>query len=369
MYRRSLLALGALAASLFNASPVFAQPRKVTDVLGREISLPGPAQRVIVGFNFEEYTAIGGPKAWDRAVGLSRYLWESWRGANWERYTKAIPRIAQLTDIGSTDNNSFSAEKVIALRPDLLILPAWTYTAIPGPRAEIERAGIPILVIDYNAQTVERHVASTLAIGAAIGAEDRAEAIATEYAAGIEDVLERVGRYSGPRPSIHFELGQAGADTVGNSYAGTMWGAIADMLGAQNIANGRLAGPWGPLNPEYVIAADPKLIFIAGSSWVNRPNAVRTGYPATAEITRASLLPYAERPGWQGLTAIRNGDIHAIEHGAARTLMDLAAVQYIARQLYPAQFADVDPEATIRRYHERWLPVPFEGTWFIRLTP
>lgn len=368
MRRRSLLAVGALAAALF-VTPAFAQPRTITDAAGREVTLPGPARRVVVGFNFEEYTAIGGPAAWDRAVGISRFLWEGWRGANWERFTKAIPRIAGLDDVGSTSNNTFSVEKVIALKPDLLILPVWAYTAIAAQLPEVERAGIPILVVDYNAQKVAKHVASTLAIGAAIGAEDRARILADEYATGVRDVLDRIARHTGPRPTIHFELGQAGAATIGNSYAGTMWGAIADLLGARNIANGKLPGPWGPLNPEYVIAADPAHIFIAGSSWADQPNAVRTGYPATPEATRASLAPYAARPGWQGLSAIRAGNIHAIEHGLARTLLDLPAIQYIAKRLYPAQFTDVDPEATLRAYHERWLPVAYEGTWFLRLKP
>jgi iron complex transport system substrate-binding protein len=65
---------------------------------------------------------------------------------------------------------------------------------------------------------------------------------------------------------------------------------------AYHVAEGKIPGPWGPLNAEAVIAANPDAIFIAGSSWLNRPKAVKTGYEATPEITRASLAPYAERP-------------------------------------------------------------------------
>ena len=42
------------------------------------------------------------------------------------------------------------------------------------------------------------------------------------------------------------------------------------------------------------------------------PKAVRTGYDVPPEVTRASLAPYAQRPGWAGLSAIRAGELHAI---------------------------------------------------------
>ncbi len=84
------------------------------------------------------------------------------------------------------------------------------------------------------------------------------------------------------------------------------------------------------------------MILFAGSSWVNRPRAVKTGYDMTPDGTRATLKPYAERPGWSGIRAIREGRVAAIEHGLARTLADFAAMQFIAKQLHPSAFADVD---------------------------
>lgn len=125
----------------------------------------------------------------------------------------------------------------------------------------------------------------------------------------------------------------------------------------------------GPLNPEFVLAANPDAIFIAGSSWVGRPNAVLTGLDTDIATTRTRLAPYAKRQGWAELAAIRNGQIFAIEHGLCRALFDYTATYFIAKQLYPDRFADIDPIAELRRYHEQFLPVTFEGTWTARLTP
>jgi ABC-type Fe3+-hydroxamate transport system substrate-binding protein len=371
-------ALGAIAAlPLLLARPARAQPatgwpRTIADVNGRQLRLARPAQRVVLGFYFEDFTAIAGAAAWDRVVGISRTLWADWRPNNYALYTRAVPRIAEAVDIGATDNGSFSAEAVIALRPDLVILSHDTFRRVSEAVAQFEALGIPVLVADYNAQTLERHVASTRAIGAAMGTEERAEALVAEYTAATTDLQNRVAAAraaGGGAARVYFELGQGGAGVIGNSYQGTMWGRITESLAGQNIAQGRIPGPWGPLNPELVLAADPQFIFIASSSWAAQPQAVRSGYGIAPEETRARLRDYPARPGWSGLSAIRAGELHAIEHGIARTLFDYVGAQYIARRLYPQACADLDPEAALRRYHQRWLPVAFSGTWMLRAAP
>lgn len=367
MSRRNLAA-ACLAATLVLPALAEAAPIRVTDLLGRTVELPEPARRAVVGFYFEELTAAAGAEVWERVVGISRLHWEGWRGASWQRYTAAIPRIAGLADVGSTESNTFSVEKVLALQPDLLILPIWAFEPLGAALAPVEAAKIPILVVDYNAQKLDNHLRSTVLLGTVFGREERASALAAEYRATYEDAIARAARQSGAKPKVYVELGQAGPATIGNSYKGTMWGAILDQLGAENLANGRLASPWGPLNPEAVLAADPDVVFFAGSSWANRPEAVRTGFGADPETTRASLRRYVEgRPAWQAIGAFRTGRVHAIEHGLCRSLADMAAIQYLGKALWPEAFADVDPRATLARYYEKWLPVRFEGTWFLDL--
>jgi len=365
MTRRQAMALPvALGLSTASARARAAAP-PITDALGRTITLKGPAERIVLGFNYEEFTAIAGPAGWDRVVGFSRTLWAGWRPSIFARYSAAIPRLGSLADVGTTDDNSFSIEKVISLRPDLVILPQWSFSVLSQGVAQLQALGIPVLVIDYNAQSLERHVASSLAMGNATGNPGRARELAALYTGWIEEIRRRTP--SGAiRPAVYVELGQGGADVVGNTYWQGMWGRMLDLVGAGNIAAGKIPGAWGPLNPEYVLAANPDAIFIAGSSWVNRPNAVRTGFDADLGTTRRALAPYAKRPGWSDLTAIRNGQLHAIEHGLARSLFDYTAMLYVAKQIYPAQYTDIDPETELRRYHEQFLPVPFAGTWMAR---
>jgi ABC-type Fe3+-hydroxamate transport system substrate-binding protein len=249
----------------------------------------------------------------------------------------------------------------------VLFLAEWAYKTLTTAREQIEAAGIPIVVIDYNAQLLERHLASTRAIGAVMGTAERAEELATLYERSYADTMKRVAAANTRIPKVYVELGWEGAETIGNTYNGTMWGQIITNLKAENIAVGRIHGPWGPLNAEAIIAANPDVIFIAGSSWVNRPKALRTGYDATPEAVRRSLESYLKRPGWESLSAVKQGELHAIEHGLARSLLDFTATQYIAKRLYPKEFSDVDPEQALRDYHVRYLPVSYSGVWMLPL--
>jgi ABC-type Fe3+-hydroxamate transport system substrate-binding protein len=297
---------------------------------------------------------------------MSRASWESYRSVIFNRYKAVIPILADMPDIGNSDDNNFSVEKVIALKPDVLLLSEWAYNSLKTGKDQIEAAGIPIVVTDYNAQILERHLASTQALGKVMGTEMRADELASLYESKYKDVMARAASaQTGRKPKMYVELGQAGADTIGNTYNGTMWGKILTLMGAENIAEGKIPGPWGPLNGEAVIAANPDAIFIAGSSWVNRPKAVKTGYEATPEITRASVAPYAERPGWADLKAVKTGDLNAIEHGLCRTLWRWDT----SERLYPVAFKDVDPEPSFKAYPEAFLPVTYAGSWMAALKP
>lgn len=336
----------------------------VTDVKGRTVTVPDVPERVVLGFYYEDYLAIAGPDAIDKVVALSLSTWKDWRPNQFALYEKALPKLSSIPDIGNTEDNTFSIEKVVAAKPDLLILAAWSYDALGEGVKQIEAAGIPIVVLDYNAQTVEKHVASTLALGKLMGTEDRAEQLAKAYQAAMADIDARIKAAGPTDKKVYVELAQKGAAEVGNSYGDTMWGALIEKLGGKNIAKGQV-GNWGPLSPEYVLAEKPDLIFLAGSEWVNRPQSVQVGFGADPALTRERMKPYVERAGWSKLPAVKNGQVHAIYHGGARTLSDFVYAQYIAKQLYPDAFKDVDPAKNIADYYAKWLPIKAEGVFVL----
>ncbi len=361
--------MAALALLLMSIPGAQAAPRTVTDVAGRKVTIDAPTQRVVLTFYYEEFTAIAGGQGWDRVVGYSKAPWAGWRNSIWRRYVAAVPRIADVADIGHLDDGSFSAEKVIALRPQVLIISENGFKALGPAAAQIEAAGIAIVAVDYNAQTVANHVASTRAIGQVMGAEARAEELAQLYEREVAEIQRRIAAAGAPKRKVYLELGMGGPGEISNTYTTTMWGKILDQLGADNIARGKIPGALGPMNAEAVLAAAPEAIFVAGSSWPNAPQSLNMGYGVDPADTRATLARYLERPGWRTLPAVRDGQVFAIQHGLARALFDFTAMQFIAKQLYPAAFADIDPEANLRRYHERYLPIAYGGVWMLRHKP
>lgn len=338
---------------------------EITDTEGRTVSVPHGAQRVLLGFYFEDFYAIVGADAYDRVVAISRDTWEGWRNTQWQAYLAVNPKIADLIDIGEVDAGTFNIEAAIAAKPDVALLAAWQYRALGDAIGKLEAAGIPVVVVDYNAQTVEKHVLSTQIIGTVMAVEERAERLANEYQSAVADVLARVAASTEPAKRVYVELGNKGPEEYGNSYAGVMWGGVITMAGGENIADGKIER-WSPLNPEYVVASQPDVVLIQGSGWVGRDKAVLLGFGIDPAVTRERLSPYLERSGWASLPAVAQSQVHSVYHGGARTLYDYAFLQYIAKILHPEAFADVDPEANHRRFYETYLPIEADGAFMVQ---
>ncbi len=188
MIRRWLVVWVLGTSLLLGASwqPIQAKTKiAVTDAAGRTVMVAAPADRAVVLFNYEEFLAAVGPGAFDRVVGFTKTVWYDWRRSIWNKYVTAIPKIGQVPDVGVAIDGTFSTEKVIALHPDVVIMPRWAYEALGPAVKQMEDAGIPSVVIDYNAMRVETHVAGTLAIGKVMGTETRAREVADFYAQGM----------------------------------------------------------------------------------------------------------------------------------------------------------------------------------------
>ncbi|WP_245424426.1 hypothetical protein [Rhizobium sophoriradicis] len=101
-----------------------AEQKTITDVIGRQVKVDLPAKRVVLGFYFEDYMAVGGEKAYDSVVGISREAWEGWVPANWKMHLAHRPSLGDIADVGEVEAQTFSIEKVLSLNPDLVILAA-----------------------------------------------------------------------------------------------------------------------------------------------------------------------------------------------------------------------------------------------------
>lgn len=145
------------------------------------------------------------------------------RSSQWLRYQSALPRLAQLVDVGSLYNQSFDFERLLTTRPDLLILAKWQLEGFANYLPMLQRLNIPYIVVDFN-QGTEAKLASIRLMGQVMGHAERAERLADEYRQSLKDTQRRISKAQLPPPIAYIELGDKGPNEYSSSYGGSIWG-------------------------------------------------------------------------------------------------------------------------------------------------
>jgi raw score 10.12 len=345
-----------------------AEIKKIKDVLGREVNVDVPVKNAVLGFYYPDYIAVTGVENFKYVKGISREFWEKFNPGSWALFSEKMPELKNIADIGNVNTGTFSTEKTLALKPDVLILAEWQYQTIGSELPKLEQAGVPIIVVDFNAQSVERHTQSAKIFGQLAGTEERANKIADEYAQGITDIQKRVKEANLPKPKIYVEFGNKGPSEYSFTFGKNMWGAIAETVGGDNVS-APFVENWGPINPEQLLAAQPEVIMISGTEMGHETNdeMMAMGININEQDAQKRLKGFLTRAGWQDLPAVKNHRVYGIYHTASRSLSDLAAAQFMAKALYPKLFEDIDPQKTFMDFHKNYLPIIPSGTFFIKL--
>lgn len=364
---KKYLKLFFIILGIFGANLTLAKEIVVKDVLDREVKLNLPAKRIALGFYYTDFLAVGGVKSLDKVVGFSKAVWTDWTPASWELYSKTLPQLNSIADFGEVEVGTFSVEKVLSLKPDLLILAAWQYQVLEFDLEPIIEANIPIIVLDYNKEKVELHAKSTELLGVITGEEKRAKELIDFYKNTANEVANRIEKAQLHKPKIYIEFGNKGPNETGFTYGKDMWGALIDLAGGENIA-APFVKQWAPINPEQVIVSKPDVIMIAGRETELKKNqeAMVMGFNIDEKEALKRLEAYKNRPGWNALPAIKDNKLYGLYMGASRTLADAAMIQYIAKALYPSLFEDIDPIQTYINFHKNYLPVIPKGTFGVQ---
>ncbi|WP_238578758.1 ABC transporter substrate-binding protein [Inquilinus limosus] len=358
---RRLAAAIALGLGLI-AVPAAAQSIVVTDVAGHTVELPQPARRVVLGDGgLITVLALLDPEPLSLVAGWAENLVRFDPGTA-AAYRARFPAIDALPLVGGTTADSVSIEQVLALSPDLVVLPLWF-----GPAQELERqlgaAGVPVLRIDFFDDPLRNTVPSLRALGRALGREGRAEAYIRFYEAHMGRIAGTLAAHPGLRPKVLLHARAGGWEccwSAGASGAGTLIG----FAGGENIAKAAVPGPTGQLGLEYVLAEDPEVYIAAGGPQLPGPGSFRIGPGVPPAEVREQLAAIRGEPGLGELPAIAAGRAHALWlnffHGPAHVV----AVEAMAKWIHPELFGDLDPAATLAEINRRFLAVPMDGTYF-----
>lgn len=360
---RFLLAILALLTLLATLAPARAEIA-ATDILGRQITLPGPAKRIVLGE--ARHLAVLGLIHDDPVALVS-----GWRQARaldaptLAAYRARFPEIDRIRPVGA-GNRGLSAEAIIALNPDLVVLTLVDQNdgATQIAVSRIEAAGIPVAYVDFFSHPQENSIPSLRLLGKLTGAEDRAEEFAKFYDTRLNRIRERLADPAivRPRVFVHVHAAPTGCcATVGNG----VFHDFVTTAGGQNIGTETVGTVQGNVSLEYLISADPDIYIATGGTHMAQRGGLVLGSDVDAQTAQASFDRLIGAPGFSALRAVREGRAAGIWHMFNDLPAHIALIEYLARSFHPDLFPDIDPDATLAEIQDRFSPVTVPGTWWV----
>lgn len=368
VFLRGLAAFAGLAAA---ALPAAAEKITVTDIIGRKVEVEAPVRKIILGEGRQIYfvAALDKDEPFKRVVGWRDDLGKA-DPETYRAYEKRYPQIAKLPVFGGMKEGAFDIEQAIALKPDVLFLNIEAKVASDEAKLveKLAAIGIPVVYVDFREKPFEHTEPSMRLIGKLFGKEQIAEDFIKFRAGQIAIVTDRLAKAKElKRPLVMVERAGGFSDDCCMSFGNENYGKMVEVAGGRNLATPLIPGTFGTVNPERIVADNPDVVIVTGSSWdAYVPGGAWVGLGNGADMTEArrKLANLMKRPAFSQTAAVKNGRVHAIWHQFYNSPYQFVAIQQIAKWLHPALFADVDPDATMKALHERFLPLPYEpGLW------
>ena len=191
------------------------------------------------------------------------------------------PAEAPVSDLSGFQPN---VEAIAGYEPDLVVAAYDPGGLVKG----LEKLDIPVLLQDA-APDLEAAYDQIEALGAATGNTESAERVIDSMRVEIEELAGSVPGAAGA--TVYHELGPDFFTATSETFIGSVY----ELFGLVNIADAAAdadAGGYPQLSAEYVVSESPDLIVLADTR--------------CCEQTAATV---AERPGWDQIDAVANGDI------------------------------------------------------------
>lgn len=302
------------------------QKISVTDMVGRNVSLEGTAKKIVaIGPGaLRLYCYVGSV---EKVVGIEQIEKDNPKG---RPYTLANPSLTELQVIGpGGPNNSPDAEKILAVKPDVIFT---TYAADKAAADKLqEKTGIPVVAISYGkVSAFDPNVYKSIElIGEVTGDKKRAEEV-VKFMKNCENDLnnrtkdipdsQKLSTYVGALSM----KGSHGIESTQGNYS------LFNAVNAKNVVDE--TGKTGSLmvDKEKLIQWNPDRIFIDFSGL----SIVKDDYKKNPQF-------------YNTLCAFKNNEIYALlPYNFYTTNIDtaMADAYYIGKVLFPEKFKDIDPE-------------------------
>ncbi|CUA87566.1 ABC-type Fe3+-hydroxamate transport system, periplasmic component [Chelatococcus sambhunathii] len=372
-FLRKMAVAVTLAVSLVAPLAARAETVKVTDVLGREVEVKAPVERIILGEGRQIYfvATLDKDDPFKRIVGWRDDLPKA-DPDNYKAYLARYPDIAKLPTFGGMKEGSFDVEQAIALKPDVLFMNIESKVASDEAKLieKLAAVGIPVVYVDFRERPFENTEPSMRLIGKLFGEEEKAEEFIAFRAAEIARITDRLKGAKVDQPLVMIERAGGYSDDCCMSFGRENFGKMVEIAGGRNLAADLIPGTFGVVNPEQIVAANPDVVIVTGGNWdAYVPGGAWVGLGPGTDLAEArrKLANLTQRPAFAHTAAVGNGRVHAIWHQFYNSPYQFVAIQAIARWLHPDLFKDVDADATLKTLHERFLPLPYKPGYWVSL--
>lgn len=358
--RSSFAALMALSL----AGPAIAEIR-VTDLAGREVVLEAPAQTLVLAE--ARHLAVLGllsddPVSMVAGWRQSKVLDEATLAA----YRAKFPQIDAIRSVGA-GNRDLSVEQIIALNPDLVVLPLSDASdlGLVQARGQIESAGIATAYVDFFLQPQANTLPSLALLGTLTGTEDRAQAFADFYTAHLSTIETRLAEAQPERPGVFIHV-HAQPSTCCDTVGKGVFNDFIAAAGGRNLGAEVVLGAVGKVGLEWLISTDPDYYIATGGTHMAARGGLVLGAGVDDTAANASFQALIGAPGFSALSAVREGRAAAVWHLFNDTPSHIVMIEYLAKWLHPELFADLDPAQTLLELETRFLPVQAPGTYWLQ---
>lgn len=275
--------------------------RQIIDQAGRTVTVNQEITRV-VSAHYTATSLIVALGQQDKVVGLEM------KAETRELYKRAAPKFLSLPGVGG--NHSINVETVMALNPDLVILPLELKDFIE----QFDKLQIPVLLI--SPQSVPEFLACVDMLGQALGAQERAQQYTAYYQQKIDEIKALTQNLT-DKPGVYL----AGQDSLLVTCTQNMYqNDLIEMAGGVNVSKELTQTDWTEITAERLVQYNPDYIFpvcYAAYDW--------------KEDVKA--------PRFQGLSAVQNNHIasfpSALEAWDFPSASSLMGVLWLTNRLHP----------------------------------
>lgn len=377
-----LPALCLLLSTLISTHATAAYPIQVTDIAGREVTLTKAPERVILGDSrYLNALSVIFPENPIQPVAAMLSNLKYIDFGTYNAYEAAFPKIRDIPIIGRTSVQSFSVESAITLGADLAIFSLDGH----GPNARhsdiittLEKAGVNVVFVDFRQDPLTNTLKSIHLLGEVFNRQERAQRFSDFYSHELNKVtqgLQALSNHPKQEVFIHSRVGVSSACC--ETMVRGMMASFVDAAGGHNIAKPIVPGAAGIINLEHLLTNQPDIYIATAVGSKGMPSEDNTkelpyvmlGAGTPEDTALQSLKSALYRDNLQHLDAVKNGHAHAIWHGFYNSPLNIAAIQRIAKWLYPDTFTTLNPEKTLDRVFNEFQAIEQTGVYWITLDP